>query len=64
MARLQVLPGWSMPDADIHWLAPYRAQVPRRIRLLVDHLAAQFRAEPWKLKPVSAPAPRGSRQKR
>jgi DNA-binding transcriptional LysR family regulator len=61
---VQVLPGWSMPDADIHWLAPYRAQVPRRIRLLVDHLAAQFLAEPWKLRPVSAPAPRGSRQKR
>lgn len=63
-ALVQVLPGWSMPDADIHWLAPYRAQVPRRIRLLVDHLAAQFRAEPWKLTPVSAAAPRGSRQKR
>ncbi len=61
---VQVLPGWSMPDADIHWLAPYRAQVPRRIRLLVDHLAAQFLAEPWKLKPASATAPRGSRQKR
>ena len=61
---VRVLPDWSMPDADIHWLAPYRAQVPRRIRLLVEHLAAQFLAEPWKLRPVSAPAPRGSRQKR
>jgi DNA-binding transcriptional LysR family regulator len=63
-ALVQVLPDWSMPDADIHWLAPYRAQVPRRIRLLVEHLAAQFRAEPWKLKPVSAAAPPGSRQTR
>ncbi|MGI9216814.1 MAG: LysR family transcriptional regulator [Hydrogenophaga sp.] len=61
---VRVLPGWSMPDADIHWLAPYRAQVPRRIRLLVEHLAAHFGTEPWKLKPVSAPAPPGSRQKR
>ncbi len=61
---VRVLPDWSMPDADIHWLAPYRAQVPRRIRLLMDHLANAFKAEPWKLRPVSAPAPRGSRQKR
>jgi DNA-binding transcriptional LysR family regulator len=61
---VQVLPGWCMPDADIHWLAPYRAQVPRRIRLLVDHLASAFKAEPWKIKTASAAAPRGSRQKR
>lgn len=58
-----VLPGWSMPDADIHWLAPWRPQVPRRIRLLVDFLARRFRAEPWKLRPASAPAPRGSRRR-
>lgn len=58
---VRVLPGWSMPDADIHWLAPYRAQVPRRIRLLLDHLARQFRAEPWRLRPpASAAAPPGS----
>lgn len=62
-ALVRVLPGWSMPDADVHWLAPYRAQVPRRIRLLVDFLAQRFADEPWK--PVSAkPAPPGSRQKR
>jgi LysR family transcriptional regulator, transcriptional activator for dmlA len=61
---VRVLPGWSMPDADIHWLAPYRAQVPRRIRLLVDHLATAFKAEPWKLRPASAPARPGSRRKR
>ncbi len=61
---VHVLPDWSMPDADIHWLAPYRAQVPRRIRLLVDHLAAAFKAEPWKLRPASAVARRGSRQTR
>jgi DNA-binding transcriptional LysR family regulator len=61
---VRVLPGWSMPDADIHWLAPYRAQVPRRIRLLVDHLATAFKAEPWKLRPASATARPGSRQKR
>lgn len=45
---VRVLPDWSMPDADVHWLAPYRAQVPRRIRLLVDELAQRFADEPWK----------------
>lgn len=62
-ALVRILPGWSMPDADIHWLAPYRPQVPRRIRLLVDFLAGLFRGEPWR--PVSAPAaPPGSPRRR
>jgi DNA-binding transcriptional LysR family regulator len=73
----RVLPAYAMPDADVHWLAPYRAQTPRRIRLLIDFLAEQFRAEPWKsappgpaasaaLTPASArrTAPRGSRPAR
>lgn len=60
---VRVLPSCAMPDADIHWLAPYRPQTPRRIRLLVDFLVERFRKEPWKR--VSAPpAPPGSRQKR
>jgi DNA-binding transcriptional LysR family regulator len=59
---VRVLPAWSMLDADIHWLAPYRPQVPRRIRLLVDFLAEQFRTEPWKA--ISRPAPPGSRRTR
>ena len=45
---VRVLPAWSMPDADIHWLAPYRADAPRRIRLLIDFLLAEFAGEPWK----------------
>jgi LysR family transcriptional activator of dmlA len=45
-----VLPAWSMADADIHWLAPYRPQVPRRMRLLTDFLADQFRHTPWKVR--------------
>lgn len=60
---VRVLPAYSMPDADIHWLAPYRTGQPRRIRLLIDHLVAQFAEAPWKttLPPASRPAPRGSR---
>ena len=46
---VRVLPAWSMPDADIHWLAPYRADAPRRIRLLIDFLLAEFTGEPWRL---------------
>lgn len=57
---VRVLPTCAMPEADVHWLAPYRPQTPRRIRLLVDFLAERFRKEPWKR--VSArsapPAPR------
>ncbi|MGE0348537.1 LysR family transcriptional regulator [Hydrogenophaga sp.] len=62
-ALVRVLPAFAMPDADIHWLAPYRPQTPRRIRLLVDCLLDAFRKQPWK--PVSATsAPPGSRQRR
>ena len=61
-ALVRVLPAYAMPDADIHWLAPYRVQVPRRIRLLVDFLADRFKDEPWRQ--LSAPAaPPGSRRK-
>jgi LysR family transcriptional activator of dmlA len=45
---VRVLPQHSMPDADIHWIAPWRPQTPRRVRLLVDFLATRFAAEPWK----------------
>lgn len=55
---VRVLPSWSMPDADIHWLAPYRADAPRRIRLLIDFLLAQFTGEPWKVSLPSASAGR------
>jgi DNA-binding transcriptional LysR family regulator len=45
---VRALPAYSMPDADIHWLAPYRPDTPRRIRLLIDYLVARFQHEPWK----------------
>jgi LysR family transcriptional regulator, transcriptional activator for dmlA len=59
---VRVLPAYAMWDADIHWLAPHRAQTPRRVRLLIDFLAERFRGEPWKLRAAPKPAaPRGSR---
>ena len=64
---VRVLPDWCMPDADIHWLAPYRPDAPRRIRLLIDFLVAEFASEPWKAKAVaqaSLPARPNSRPKR
>jgi DNA-binding transcriptional LysR family regulator len=45
----RVLPQYAMQDADVHWLAPYRAQTPKRIRLLIDFLVERFRDEPWKV---------------
>lgn len=59
---VHLLPAWAMTDANVHWLAPYRPQVPRRMRLLVDFLAEQFRDAPWR---ASVPdAPRAPRQTR
>jgi LysR family transcriptional regulator, transcriptional activator for dmlA len=60
----RVLPAYAMWDADVHWLAPHRAQTPKRVRLLIDFLAERFRGEPWKVVRASAskpPARRGSR---
>jgi len=45
---VRVLPQHAMPDADIHWVAPWHPKTPRRVRLLIDALAAYFRDEPWK----------------
>lgn len=64
---VRVLPDWCMPDADIHWLAPYRPDAPRRIRLLIDFLLAEFASEPWKAKPLQLAgqrAPPSSRPRR
>ncbi len=63
---VHVLPAWSHRDADIHWLAPWQAQSPRRIQLLVAALAEAFRDEPWRpALPVSAARARpGSRRTR
>ena len=49
-----VLADYAMPDADIHWLAPHRTDSPRRIRLLIDFLVAQFQDSPWKTRPPAA----------
>ena len=51
---VRVLPDYAMPDADVHWLAPYRTDSPRRIRLLIDFLVAQFKDAPWETKPPAA----------
>jgi DNA-binding transcriptional LysR family regulator len=59
----RVLPQHAMRDADIHWLAPWRAQNPIRVRLLIDFLMARFRDEPWKVTPaVSRGVPPDSRR--
>ena len=48
-ALVRVLPAWAMPDADIQWLAPWRAQTPKRVRLLVNYLVEEFKDAPWRL---------------
>ncbi|MCJ7799938.1 MAG: LysR family transcriptional regulator [Polaromonas sp.] len=51
---VRVLPDYAMPEADIHWLAPYRPDSPRRIRLLIDYLVDQFQDAPWETMRPSA----------
>ncbi len=46
-ALVRVLPDWAMHDADVHWLAPYRAHMPQRLRLLQEFLAQRFAGAPW-----------------
>jgi LysR family transcriptional regulator, transcriptional activator for dmlA len=48
-ALVRVLPTYAMRDADIQWLAPFRAQTPKRVRLLRDFLAAKFKSRPWEV---------------
>ncbi len=50
-ALVRVLPQAAMRDADVHWLAPFRAQVPKRVQLLREFLAAHFKTRPWEIKP-------------
>ena len=59
---VRVLPAYAMWDADVHWLAPQRAETPKRVRLLIDFLAERFRGEPWKFRASASrpPARRGS----
>ena len=47
-----------MRNADDHWLAPYRAQTPKRQRLFIDFLADQLQKEHWKVNQVGLTAGR------
>ncbi len=45
----RLLPDYAMRNANIQWLAPFRAQTPQRVRLLREHLIASFKTRPWEL---------------
>jgi LysR family transcriptional regulator, transcriptional activator for dmlA len=44
---VRVLPKYAMLDANIQWLAPFRAQTPKRVQLLREFLLVQFKKRPW-----------------
>ena len=44
---IRLLPKYAMRDANIQWLAPFRAQTPKRVQLLRAHLLARFKERPW-----------------
>lgn len=49
-ALVQILPEWGMLDADVHWVTPPRAAdspLPRRLRVLQQHLATALRDVSW-----------------
>jgi LysR family transcriptional regulator, transcriptional activator for dmlA len=48
-ALVRLLPTYAMRDANIQWLAPFRAQTPKRVRLLRDFLATRFKSRPWEV---------------
>ena len=58
---VRVLPEWAMHDADVHWIAPYRAPMPQRLRLLQDFLAQRFSGAPWTAR-AKAPQKPAARQ--
>lgn len=44
---VRLLPSYAMRNANIQWLAPYRAQTPKRVQLLRAYLMARFKTRPW-----------------
>ncbi len=48
---VRVLPNYAMKDANIQWLAPFRAHTPLRVSLLRDYLMEAFKSEPWLASP-------------
>jgi LysR family transcriptional regulator, transcriptional activator for dmlA len=44
---VRLLPSYAMRNANIQWLAPFRAQTPQRVRLLREHLMMSFKTRPW-----------------
>jgi LysR family transcriptional regulator, transcriptional activator for dmlA len=44
---VRVLPEYTMKDANVQWLAPFRPHTPLRVSLLRDYLTSAFKSEPW-----------------
>jgi LysR family transcriptional regulator, transcriptional activator for dmlA len=68
---VQVLPEWAMLDADVHLVLPprdARLVLPRRVRLLQEHLVSAFEQVPWSAAAaavnVSKPPPPPAKRRR
>ncbi len=44
---VHVLPEYAKLDSDVQWIAPYRAHLPERVRLLKEFIAMRLRDAPW-----------------
>ncbi|MFO0998592.1 MAG: LysR substrate-binding domain-containing protein [Alphaproteobacteria bacterium] len=46
-ALIHVLPDWRVRDGAIVAVFPHRSPMPRRTRVLIDFLKAEFKQRPW-----------------
>ena len=44
---IHVLPQYAKLDSDVQWIAPYRAHLPERVRLLKEFFVARLLDAPW-----------------
>jgi LysR family transcriptional regulator, transcriptional activator for dmlA len=44
---VHVLPDYAKLDSDVQWIAPYRAHLPERVRLLKEFFEVRLRDAPW-----------------
>ena len=47
-ALVDMLPGYAQLESDVQWLAPFRANIPRRVVLLREWLQAAFAHPAWR----------------
>jgi LysR family transcriptional regulator, transcriptional activator for dmlA len=50
-ALVHVLGDYAKLDSDVQWVAPYRAHLPERVRLLKEFVEGRLSNAPWLHRP-------------